>query len=44
LIAMFVFEKSNDEIAISLEKHYRLVASDAISADELKQYQSRSDS
>lgn len=42
LIALFEFEKGEQGIAISLEKHYRLVPSSDISTTDLETYQSRS--
>jgi hypothetical protein len=42
LIALFVFEEGEQGIAISLEKHYRLVSQDAISPTDLATYRSRS--
>ena len=41
LIALFEFEKNNDEVVISLEKHYRLVPSEKISPEDLKNYRIR---
>jgi hypothetical protein len=42
LIALFEFEKGEQGIVISLEKHYRLVPSSDISSADLETYQSRS--
>jgi len=42
LIALFEFEESKLGIAISSEKHYRLVPSSDISSTDLETYQSRS--
>ena len=42
LIAMFLFELNDGVVAISSEKHYRLVAPDEIDVKDLKVYQSRS--
>jgi hypothetical protein len=42
LIALFVFEESEQGVAISSEKHYRLVPAVDISSNDLETYQSRS--
>ncbi len=42
LVALFEFEESEQGIAISSEKHYRLVPSSDISPSDLETYQSRS--
>ena len=41
LIALFSFEESPDGLKISSEKHYRLVSSDIISAEDLEIYKTR---
>lgn len=41
LIALFEFEQTADGIAMSMEKHYRLVSSEDLSKEELQQYQTR---
>lgn len=41
VIAMFEFEQEHDEIRVSSERHYRLVRSDEMSAEELGQYSVR---
>jgi hypothetical protein len=41
LIALFEFEKANDEIKVTSEKHYRLVKPDELSPDEIKGYAMR---
>jgi len=41
LIAMFAFELNDNEVAISLEKHYRLVEPDQIELKDLASYQAR---
>lgn len=44
LIAMFEFEEGNEqEIAISGEKHYRLVPAEQLSDEELRSYQNRNE-
>jgi len=43
LIALFEFERVEGVVAISHERHYRLVPPDAISAEELKTYRYRSE-
>ncbi len=40
-IALFEMEMNNEKIEIASEKHYRLVASDQLSADELSSYARR---
>ena len=42
VIALFEFEQTENEIALSSEKHYRLVAPDEMTAADLKNYQKRS--
>jgi hypothetical protein len=41
VIAMFEFERNEDEIRISSERHYRLVRPDELSTEELDQYRGR---
>ena len=41
VIALFEFEQTESGIAIAAEKHYRLVYSEDVSAEELAQYQKR---
>jgi len=41
LIALFEFEKTNDGIKVSSEKHYRLVHSEDLSQEELESYRIR---
>jgi hypothetical protein len=41
LIALFEFEQAEDEIVITAEKHYRLVAPQEISREELIAYSRR---
>jgi hypothetical protein len=41
LIALFEFEKTDEEIKIVSEKHYRLVPPEEISVEELQSYQRR---
>jgi hypothetical protein len=41
VIALFEFEQTKDEIAISSEKHYRLVQPEDLSTEELVKYQQR---
>ncbi|MDZ7365104.1 MAG: endonuclease [candidate division KSB1 bacterium] len=43
VIALFEFEQTENEIALSSEKHYRLVAPDEMTAADLKNYQKRSE-
>ena len=43
VIALFSFEEGTDGVKVTGEKHYRLVAHGELSADELRQYQSRQD-
>jgi hypothetical protein len=38
VIAMFEFEEDDDGIALAAERHYRLVPSDEVSADDLRRY------
>lgn len=40
-IALFEMELNNEKIEIASEKHYRLVSSDQLSADELSSYARR---
>ena len=40
-IALFEFEKTDEEIKIVSEKHYRLVPPEEISVEELQSYQRR---
>lgn len=42
LIALFELEQTDQGVRVSAERHYRLVAPDALSPDELATYQSRS--
>ena len=37
-IALFEFEEPNDEITIARERHYELVPSDQLTAEELRNY------
>jgi hypothetical protein len=41
VIALFEFEQARDSVAVSCEKHYRLVPPDEISDEDLRLYQSR---
>jgi hypothetical protein len=41
IIALFAFEKANDVIAVSSEKHYRLVRPEELSVEEIVGYQGR---
>lgn len=41
LIALFELEKSDQGIAVSSEKHYRLVPGEEVTADDLKAYRKR---
>jgi hypothetical protein len=41
LIALFEFEKQDNDIKISSERHYRLVGPDRLSSEELAQYNQR---
>jgi hypothetical protein len=41
VIALFEFEKSESGIAISSEKHYRLVPPEEMTPDDLEQYRNR---
>ncbi|MBX3011566.1 MAG: hypothetical protein KF832_08655 [Caldilineaceae bacterium] len=41
VIALFQFEQSTEGVAISLEKHYKLVTPDELSREELLRYQQR---
>ena len=41
LIALFLFEEGEEGIALSIEKHYRLVAPDEMTAKDLKDYRER---
>lgn len=41
LIAMFIFEKNDDGLKITNEKHYRLVKSSNLTNEELKAYRER---
>jgi hypothetical protein len=41
LIALFLFEATDEGVAITIEKHYRLVPFDEISAQDLESYRSR---
>jgi hypothetical protein len=41
VIALFEFEQTKNEIAITSEKHYKLVPPEALSVEELIQYQRR---
>ena len=41
LIALFEFEKGKDGVAISSEKHYRLVPGEEVTPDDLKAYRGR---
>lgn len=40
-IALFEFEQEGDLIAVATEKHYKLVPRDELSAEEVRQYNSR---
>ncbi len=42
LIALFTFEDSAQGVVVSVEQHYRLVAPESLSADELAIYRTRS--
>lgn len=42
VIALFEFEQTGDSIAISFEKHYRLVAPEEMTTADLQNYQKRS--
>jgi hypothetical protein len=41
VIALFEFEQTQDSVAVSSEKHYRLVSPDEISEEDLRLYQIR---
>ena len=41
LIALFEFERSGDDLAISSERHYRLVPPDSLSPEDLAAYRTR---
>jgi hypothetical protein len=41
VIALFEFEETRDSVAVSSEKHYRLVSPNEISDEDLRLYQSR---
>ena len=41
LIALFEFEQEGDDIRVASEKHYRLVAPDALTEEDLALYQRR---
>ena len=41
LIALFSFEQDGDDIKVSAEQHYRLVAADAVTDDDLERYRQR---
>jgi hypothetical protein len=41
LIALFEFEESKGRIAISSEKHYRLVPGEEVTVEDLKAYGDR---
>ena len=41
LIALFGFEKDGDDIKVSAEQHYRLVAADAVTDEDLHRYRQR---
>jgi hypothetical protein len=41
VIALFEFEETDDGIGITAEKHYRLVASNELTAEELARYRAR---
>lgn len=43
LIALFSFELTDKGVAISAEKHYRLVSSEELSDEELEQYKNRAE-
>ena len=40
-IALFSFELDGDDIKVSAEHHYRLVAADAVTDDDLERYRQR---
>lgn len=40
-IALFAFEETEEGVAVSQERHYRLVSPDALSTDELRTYRDR---
>jgi len=42
IIALFAFETGTNGIAISTEKHYRLVPSASLTAADLENYRTRS--
>jgi hypothetical protein len=42
LIALFVFEHQDDDLRIAVERHYRLVPYEQLTAAELREYRSRS--
>lgn len=44
LIALFSFEESENGIALTMERHYRLVPSDELTAEDLLQYRQRTPS
>ena len=41
LIALFEFEKAEEEVVVSSEKHYRLVPHEQMAPDELRAYRER---
>lgn len=41
VIALFAFEQTESGVAVSAEKHYRLVSPDELSAEELAAYRKR---
>lgn len=41
LIALFEFEQSDDRVAVSSERHYRLVPHEDVSQDDLRTYRAR---
>ena len=41
LIALFAFEQDGDEINVVSERHYQLVAPDAVSDEDLARYRQR---
>lgn len=41
VIALFAFEQGENGIAVSTEKHYRLVPPDEMRADDLLNYRNR---
>lgn len=41
LIALFEFEKDKDDVAVSSEKHYRLVPGEEVTTDDLQTYRKR---